>query len=281
MDELPLDGKVAFVTGAGRPRGIGRAAALEMAKAGADVVVSDLARPGPRIGELATVAEDDMGLREAVTEIEALGRSGLALVLDVTDESEVRAGVEAAIDRFGRIDVLFNNAGTPVGVKPFLELSTDDWMHSWGVHVMGCVFMCRAVVPTMQTNGGGVIINNSSASGLRALPDYGAYTATKHALIGLTKTLALEFGPDGIRVIAVCPGDIATDMADLGIELAAQEPGLDPVEQESLAPLETIALRRRGEAAEVGRAVAWLASSGASYISGESIVIDGALMEGL
>ena len=205
MDELPLDGKVAFVTGAGRPRGIGRAAALEMAKAGADVVVSDLARPGPRIGELATVAEDDMGLREAVTVIEALGRSGLALVLDVTDESEVRAGVEAAIDRFGRIDVLFNNAGTPVGVKPFLELSTDDWMHSWGVHVMGCVFMCRAVVPTMQTNGGGVIINNSSASGLRALPDYGAYTATKHALIGLTKTLALEFGPDGIRVIAVCP----------------------------------------------------------------------------
>lgn len=281
MDELPLDGKVAFVTGAGRPRGIGRAAALEMAKAGADVVVSDLARPGPRIGELATVAEDDMGLREAVTEIEALGRSGLALVLDVTDESEVRAGVEAAIDRFGRIDVLFNNAGTPVGVKPFLELSTDDWMHSWGVHVMGCVFMCRAVVPTMQANGGGVIINNSSASGLRALPDYGAYTATKHALIGLTKTLALEFGPDGIRVIAVCPGDIATDMADLGIELAAQEPGLDPAEQESLAPLETIALRRRGEAAEVGRAVAWLASSGASYISGESIVIDGALMEGL
>ena len=145
--------------------------------------------------------------------------------------------------------MLFNNAGTPVGVKPFLELSTDDWMHSWGVHVMGCVFMCRAVVPTMRANGGGVIINNSSASGLRALPDYGAYTAT--------------------------------DMADLGIALAAQQPGLDPVEQESLAPLETIALRRRGEAAEVGRAVAWLASSGASYISGESIVIDGALMEGL
>ena len=281
MSDGPLDGKVAFVTGAGRPRGIGRAAAIELARAGADVVVSDVARPGPRIGGRPTVAEDDGGLREAVAEIEGLGRGGLALVLDVTDENEVRAGVEAAVDHFGRIDVLFNNAGTPVGVKPFLELSTDDWMHSWGVHVMGCVFMCRAVVPTMRANGGGVIINNSSASGLRALPDYGAYTATKHALIGLTKTLALEFGPDGIRVIAICPGDIATDMADLGIALAAQQPGLDPVEQESLAPLETIALCRRGEAAEVGRAVAWLASSGASYISGESIVIDGALMEGL
>ena len=272
---------MAFVTGAGRRRGIGRAAAIELARAGADVVVSDLARPGPRIGGLATVAEDDIGLLEAVAEIEALGQRGLAVALDVTDEDEVRSAVAKATEHFGGIDVLFNNAGTPVGVKPFMDLSTDDWMRSWGVHVMGCVFMCRAVVPVMQIRGGGVIINNSSASGLRALPGYGAYTATKHALIGLTKTLALEFGPDGIRAVAICPGDIATDMADLGMELAAAEHGLDPAGQESLAPLDTIALRRRGEAEEVGRAVAWLASSGASYISGESIVIDGALMEGL
>lgn len=281
MSDRSLEGKVAFVTGAGRPRGIGRAAAVELARAGADVVVSDLARPGPRIGGLPTVAEDDVGLHEAVAEIEALGQRGLAVALDVTDEDEVRSAVAMATEHFGGIDVLFNNAGTPVGVKPFMDLSTDDWMRSWGVHVMGCVFMCRAVVPVMQNRGGGVIINNSSASGLRALPGYGAYTATKHALIGLTKTLALEFGPDGIRAVAICPGDIATDMADLGMELAAAEQGLDPADQESLAPLDTIALRRRGEAVEVGRAVAWLASSGASYISGESIVIDGALMEGL
>jgi hypothetical protein len=126
-----------------------------------------------------------------------------------------------------------------------------------------------------------VIINNSSASGSRALPNYGAYTATKHALIGLTKTLALELGPHGIRAIAICPDDIATDMADLGMDLATEQLGLDPSARESLAPLHAIALRRRGEAVEVGRAVAWLASSGASYTSGESIVIDGALMEGL
>jgi len=281
MNELPLGGKVAFVTGAGRPRGIGRAAALELAKAGADVVVSDLARPGRRIGNLPTVAEDDGGLHEVVAEIEGLGGSALAFALDVTDEDEVRAAVAATVDRFGRIDVLFNNAGTPVGVKPFLELSTDDWMHSWNVHVMGCVFMCRAVVPTMQANGGGVIINNSSASGLRALPEYGGYTATKHALIGLTKTLALEFGPDGIRAVAICPGDIATDMADLGMKLAAAQSGVSASELESLAPLDTIALRRRGEAAEVGRTVAWLASDGASYISGNALLIDGGLMEGM
>lgn len=281
MTDRPLDGKVAFVTGAGRPRGIGRAAAIELARAGADVVVSDLARPGPRIGGLATVAEDDTGLHEAVSEIEDLGQRGLAVVLDVTNVAEVGAAVAEALAFFGRIDVLFNNAGTPVGVKPFLELSADDWMHSWNVHVMGCVFMCRAVVPTMQANGGGVIINNSSASGLRALPDYGAYTATKHALIGLTKTLALEFGPDGIRAVAICPGDIATDMADLGMQIAVAQSGVAMSELESLAPLETIALRRRGEAAEVGRTVAWLASSGASYISGNALLIDGALMEGI
>ena len=281
MSDRPLRGKVAFVTGAGRPRGIGRAAAIELAGAGAHVVVSDLARPGPRIGDLATVAENETGLNEAVSEIEDLGQQGLAVVLDVTNEDEVRAGVEAAIAHFGRIDVLFNNAGTPVGVKPFLELSTDDWMRSWNVHIMGCVFMCRAVVPTMQANGGGVIINNSSASGLRALPEYGGYTATKHALIGLTKTLALEFGPDGIRAVAICPGDIATDMADLGMELAAAQSGVAVNELESLAPLDTIALRRRGKAAEVGRTVAWLASDGASYISGNALLIDGGLMEGM
>ena len=252
-----------------------------MAKRGAAVVVTDMARPGPRIGGLATVAEDSSGLHDAVAEIESFGGRALAIPLDVTNETAVQSAVSATISEFGGIDILFNNAGTPVGVKPFLDLTTDDWMRSWNVHVMGCVFMSRAVIPLMKERGGGVIINNSSASGLRALPDYAGYTATKHALIGLTKTLALEFGPDGIRAVAICPGDIATDMADLGIVLAAQEAGIDPSEQESLAPLDTIALRRRGEPAEVGRVVAWLASDEASYVSGNALLIDGALMEGL
>ncbi len=281
MTDDRLTGKVALVTGAGRPRGNGWAAAVEMAKRGAAVVVTDMARPGPRIGGLATVAEDSSGLHDAVAEIESFGGRAVAIPLDVTNETAVQSAVSATISEFGGIDILFNNAGTPVGVKPFLDLTTDDWMRSWNVHVMGCVFMSRAVIPLMKERGGGVIINNSSASGLRALPDYAGYTATKHALIGLTKTLALEFGPDGIRAVAICPGDIATDMADLGIVLAAQEAGIDPSEQESLAPLDTIALRRRGEPAEVGRVVAWLASDEASYVSGNALLIDGALMEGL
>lgn len=270
-----------MVTGAGRPRGIGRAAAIALARAGADVVVTDLAAPGPKIAGMSTVAEDTSGLEDAVAEIESLGRKGVSIACDVTDEQSVQATVDTAIAEFGTIDVLFNNAGTPTGVKPFLQLSNDDWETSWGVNVMGIVYMCRAVIPVMQRNGGGSIINNSSASGLRALPDYSAYTATKHAVIGLSKTLALEFGSDGIRVNAICPGDIDTDMTDVGMALAVEYMGVDPDTQESLAPLDTISLRRRGSPGEVGRVVAWLASEDASYVTGASLAIDGGLMEGM
>ncbi|MFW2339510.1 MAG: SDR family NAD(P)-dependent oxidoreductase [Acidimicrobiia bacterium] len=276
-----LTGKVAIVTGAGRPRGIGRAAAIALARAGANVVVTDLAAPGPKVAGLATVAEDASGLQDAVVEIESLGRKGFPISCDITDEQSVHELVDAAVAEFGRIDVLFNNAGTPVGVKPFLQLSNDDWATSWEVNVMGIVFMCRAVIPVMQRNGGGSIINNSSASGLRALPDYSAYTATKHAVIGLSKTLALEYGRDGIRVNAICPGDIDTDMTDVGMALAVEFMGVDPKAQESLAPLDAIALGRRGTADEIGRVVTWLASDEASYVTGSAQLIDGGLLEGM
>lgn len=281
MEILPLAGKVGFVTGAGRSRGIGRAAAVELARAGADVVVTDIARPGPRVAGYPTVAEDDRGLQAAVGEIEALGRNALALSLDVTSEAEVSAAIDQTVAAMGGIDVLFNNAGTPVGVKPFLEQTDDDWNLSWEVHVMGMVYTSRAVIPIMKERGGGVIINNSSASGLRVLPGYAAYTATKHAVIGLTKTLALEFGVDGIRAVSICPGDIDTNMTDVGMALSVEHFGVDLQDQESLAPLETIGLRRRGTPEEIGRVVAWLASDAASYVTGNAMLIDGALMEGI
>ena len=212
MDVGQLDGKVAFVTGAGRPRGIGRAAAVEFARAGADVVVSDIARPGQRIGGIPTVAEDREGLDDAVAEIEAMGVRSAAISLDVTNEREVGSAFAQAAEDFGGVDILFNNAGTPVGVKPFLDLTDDDWQSSWDVHVMGMVFTCRAAIPTMRRRGGGVIINNSSASGLRALPGYAAYTATKYSIIGLTKTLAREHARHGITLNVVCPGPTDTNL---------------------------------------------------------------------
>jgi len=275
-----LVGKVALVTGAGRPRGIGFATALALARAGADVVVTDLARPGEKVAGISAVAEDATGIAECVAQIEALGRQALGLPLDITSESEVAAVVSAAAERFGGIDVLFNNAGTPVGVAPFLELTSHQWALSWNVNVIGTVNVCRAVIPIMQGRGGGSIINNSSRSGLSALPNYAAYTATKHAVIGLTKTLALEFGSDGIRVNAICPGDIDTDMTDIGMALAGEQEG-SIVGEGSLSPLDTIALGRRGRPTDVADVVVWLASEQAAYVTGTALLVDGGLSEGI
>lgn len=277
----PLDGKVALVTGAGRARGIGRAAALELARQGADLIVTDLGRSADvSMAGLSTVATDRTELDALVSEIEALGRRALGLSLDVTDEDEVRAVVEEAVAGFGRIDVLFNNAGTPLGAQPFLDLSDRAWGLSWGVNVMGIVRLCRHVIPVMQRRGGGSIINNSSAAGLKVLPGYAAYSATKAAAIGLTKALALDFGRDRIRVNAVCPGDVDTQMGDIARRLFVGV-SVEEVPMRGDEPVEEIALGRRGRPEDVADVVAWLASDASSYVTGTAILVDGAMPQGL
>jgi 3-oxoacyl-[acyl-carrier protein] reductase len=273
-----LEGKTAIVTGAGRSRGIGRAAARELARRGAAVVVTDLAR---RVEEtdmfgIPTVAEGTSGLEEAVAEIAGFGGRALAVSCDVTNSDEVGAAVERTVDEFGGVDIVFNNAGTPVGAKPFFELTDRDWKLSWDVNVMGMVHFSRAVVPLMREQGRGSIINNSSLAGVRGFDAFAGYNATKFAVVGLTKALAMEFGPDGIRVNAICPGDIDTQMADLAIELS-EATGTDYGQEMP----DWYALRRRGSADEVGRVVAWLASDDSSYVTGEEIRIDGGNFRGL
>lgn len=274
----PLAGRVALVTGAGRDRGIGQAAAIELARRGADVVVTDLARPsGVSMAGLDTVAVDRSELDAVVTQIEDLGRRAVGIPLDVTNDAEAKSTVAASIAAFGTIDVLFNNAGTPLGAQPFLELTDRDWALSWNVNVMGIVNLCRYVIPVMRAGGGGSIINNSSLVGLKVLPGYAAYAATKAAAIALTKALALDFGADGIRVNAVCPGDIDTQMGDIARRLAESEaPAIDPD-----VPVETIALERRGLPDDVAAVVAWLASEDAAYVTGAAIPVDGAMPQGL
>lgn len=278
---LPLEGKTALVTGAGRARGIGRAAALELARQGADVIVTDLARPSNEsmVG-LPTVATDRTELDNVVLQIEKLGRESLGLSVDVTNEVEVQEAVERATASFGAIDVLFNNAGTPLGAQPFLDLGDEDWDLSWSVNVMGIVHLCRHVVPVMQNHGGGSIVNNSSAAGLKVLPGYAAYSVTKAAAIGLTKALALDFGEDGIRVNAVCPGDIDTQMGDIARRLATRAPNAEPPPGGDV-PTEAIALGRRGLPEDVASVVAWLASEASSYVTGATIPVDGAMPQGL
>lgn len=274
-----LEGKIALVTGAGRARGIGRATALELARRGADVVVTDLSRPSDvSMAGLATVATDRSELDAAVAEIVALGRRALGIPLDVTDSGEARAAVDETVAAFGTIDVLFNNAGTPLGAQPFAELTDSAWTLSWEVNVMGIVNLCRYVIPVMQAGGGGSIINNSSLAGLKVLPGYAAYSTTKAAAVALTKALALDFGADGIRVNAVCPGDIDTQMGDIARRLST-EPEAALTDHD--LPVETIALGRRGRPEDVAATVAWLASDAAGYVTGAAIPVDGAMPQGL
>lgn len=258
-----MKNKIALITGAADQRGIGFACAQALLEKGATVVITDL-------------ASRQQEINDAVT---ALGAKAHGFVLDVTDEEQARA-IAAQVEReIGTINVLINNAGTGVGAKPLMESTTQDWTMSWTVNVLGTVNCCKAVIPQMQANGGGVIINNSSASGLRAMPGYGAYAADKHALIGLTRTLAGELGGQNIRVVAICPGVINTSMNDLQITKLAGEHGTTKDVIES-AMGDASGMKRIGQPVEVGRVAAFLASDEASYMNGNAVEVTGGLISG-
>ena len=271
-----LDGKVALVTGAGRARGIGRAVALELAREGASVAVTDYGRGGGATMLGRETTGDVDGIEATVGLVTAEGGTAIGLPLDVTDQAEVDAVVEQLAVRLGGLDVVVNNAGTPVGAQALPELPADDWRLSWEVNVMGCVRTIRAALPAMRAGGTGSVVNMASIAGVLGFSNFSAYCATKHAVVGLTKSLAAELGADGIRVNAVCPGDIDTQMADIPMEMAAQL-GIDAAQDQGLRP----ALGRRGMAEDVARLVAFLASPQSDYITGAAIRIDGGTDTGL
>tara|TARA_E500000318_G_scaffold82145_1_gene77470 strand:- start:3413 stop:4216 length:804 start_codon:yes stop_codon:yes gene_type:complete len=264
-----LDGKVAIVTGASAARGIGRAVSLRLAAAGASVIVSDIG-----------TAETSSRLADIVSEIAAAGGTALAVSVDVTQKSDIEAAVRLAKERFGRIDILVNNAGSLSGSAPFLETKPEQWETSFRVNLLGPAMFTQAAIPEMQASGGGSIVNIGSTGSLGADAGFGAYTAMKHGLVGLTKTVAAEFGVDGIRCNVVCPGFIATDMHTAANERLARESGrpVDDVKQERY---KTVAVRRAGEPEEVAEAVAFLAGPRAEYITGIAMPISGGTPVGL
>lgn len=247
-----LDGKAALVTGGGS--GIGRATALAMAREGARVAVSDLSKDG---------------IDETVALINAAGGQSIAIQGDVTDEADVANMVARTVLAFGRIDCAFNNAGVaarsvgPPGQR-IHELTQASVAKMFSVNLMG-VFLCLKyeVAQMLKQGGGGAIVNTASIAGLVGLATSGHYVATKHGVVGLTKSAAIEYAQDGIRVNCVNPGYIKTPMT---------KETMDERYDEIIAK---VPVRRLGVPEEIAEAVVWMCSDKASFMTGASHVIDG------
>ena len=270
-----LSGKVALVTGAGGERGIGRAIAVRLAREGADVVVNDIsARPHADGGS------DWGGVTSVVSEIESLGRQAIGVLADISDAAQVDAMVRRALDRFGRIDILVNNAGSTPGKDrvPVVDLDEEAWDQVHRVNVKGTFLCCRAVARDMIRRGnGGKIIVMSSLTGKVGRPKFAAYGASKMALIGFTRSLALELAGHEINVNAICPGMVDTERivrmaeSEMPEGSSAEEYGKEMLSKR--AP--EIPLGRVGEADDVAKIAAFLASAESDYMTGQTINVSG------
>ena len=272
-----LSGKTAIVTGASAPNGIGRAIAKRLAQDGANLVVSDIDGDV----EVDDKPQSKLVLLESlVSDISMKGGKAIAVKLDVTKHSDVSNCIASTLEAFGKVDILVNNAGSPVGASNFLSTTSDEWNVSFQVNLLGSMMMAQAVIPHMQRSGGGRIINIGSIRSLGVEPGFGAYTAMKHAMVGLTKTIAAEFGVDGILCNTVCPGYIATDLHMAANKRLANEQGISVADVQSKR-YEPVALRDAGKPSDVANAVAYLAGPQANYVTGINLPITGGVPLGV
>lgn len=244
-----FEGQVALVTGASS--GIGLAAAQGFAQAGASVVLADV---------------NERALKAAVDELTSAGHVALAVSCDVSDEEQVAAVVERAVDRFGRLDMAFNNAGIQVPPSDAADEPLASYERVTAVNLRGVWACMKHELRQMREQGSGAIVNNSSLGGLVGLPTRASYHASKHGVIGLTKSAALEYAPRGVRINAVCPGTIDTPMVSTMLE--TQAGALQEIMKEQ-------PIARLGRADEIAAAVLWLCSPGASFVLGVALPVDG------
>jgi 3-oxoacyl-[acyl-carrier protein] reductase len=242
-----LQDKVALITGAGS--GIGRASAERFAAEGAQVVVVDL-----------------KGAEETVAAIEAAGGEALALRTDVADEDAVAAMAEVALERFGKVDVLMNNAGILEDFLPAADTPTSVWDRVLGVNLFAQFYTARALLPQMVERGDGAIINIASTAGLNGGNGGAAYTTSKHAIIGFTRQLCFDYARQGIRANVICPGAVETGMTK---EIFASP------DAAVMAAVESAPIGRWAQPDELAAAALFLASDEASFVNGAVYVVDG------
>lgn len=244
-------GKVALVTGAAA--GMGLAAASAFAEAGATVVLADF---------------KEEGVAAAVQRLTAAGHKAIAVRCDVSNDAEVAALVDRTVAEFGRLDAAFNNAGVMAKIAPTAESTPEDWERVMGLNLRGVWNCMRHELRQMERQGAGAVVNNASVGALTGNPGIGAYIASKHGVVGLTRTAALEYAKKGIRVNAVNPGLIDTQIAR------------DVVDGDAGAYAEMekgIPIGRAGRPEEIAAAVLWLCSPAASYVVGQAITVDGGM----
>lgn len=245
-----FDGKTVLITGGGGA--IGRATAIRLAQEGAYLALVDL---------------DESGLNATVDSLPD-GTKVKIYTVDIAQQAAVKTCVEQVMAAFGQIDVLFNNAGMVCLAKPIGEQDLDDWKRVMEVNVYGAMLFIDAVAPHMIAAGKGAIVNTASVAGIRAGAGGNAYSASKAALINMTKTAACDFGGHGIRVNAVCPGLVESNMTKRAFDYAREK----GVAHKLGARCE---LRRYAEPSEIASVVAFLASDDASYITGQALAVDG------
>jgi NAD(P)-dependent dehydrogenase (short-subunit alcohol dehydrogenase family) len=243
--------KVALVTGGSS--GIGRATAVAFAREGAKVLVASRREPEGQ---------------ETLALIRQAGSDGIFVKTDVSDESQVKAMVEQAILDYGHLDYAFNNAGIEEPVlAPLAEQTVESYQKLFDINVKGVFLSMKYQIPQILKTGRGAIVNNSSVAGLVGFPNAALYAATKHAVMGLTRSTALEYAKQGLRINAVCPGGIQTDMVN---RFAGEGPSEMRSLLESLHPM-----GRLGTPAEIAEAVIWLCSDKASFMTGQALTVDG------